>query len=285
MQSTDSEGLPPLDSVEAPDAPPHNLRGYWWIRVALLVCHVTVVVAAMSLTPDGYYFQLGEYTGPVLISTSLILWCFLFLAKTRREITIICVLALGQAGCIALVALHFRAEDKALKPIFEEITMQRSQWESEIGKFRMDPLFEMISGKTRLSVAELRELQTQARAGKAKIAEVQSEAVRSVAEAERRIERVSPAAARDFQRGFESTRPASEELMKLVQDYFTATDQLAEFLIHRQNQYSQTPQGLVFTRDEDAEAFNKQLDAITHLQEQISSIRNNYAQNAAKLNK
>jgi hypothetical protein len=242
----------------------------------LLVFHITLVVAAMSLTPDGYYFQLGEYVGPALISTSVILWCFLFSAKTRRAITIICVLTVGQAGCVALVSLHFRAEDKALKAIFEEITMQRSQWESQIGKFRMDPLFEMISGKTRLSVAELRELQTQAKTGKAKIAEVQSEAMRSVAEAERRIGRVSPGAAQEFRRGFESTRPASEEQMKLIQDYLTATDQLAEFLIRRQRQYSQTPQGLVFTRDEDAEAFNKQLDAISHLQEQINSIRGNY---------
>lgn len=270
--------------MEAPDAPPHNLRGYRWIRVALLVLHITVVVAAMALTPDGYYFQLGEYTGPALICTSVILWCFLFSAKSRRAITIIGVLAVGQAGCIALVALNFRAEDKALKPIFKEIAMQQSQWGSEIGKFRMDPLFEMISGKTRLSIAELRELQTRARTGKEKIAEVQAEAIRSVAEAERRIGRVSPRAAQDFQRGFESTRPASEEQMKLVQDYFAATDQLAEFLIRRQRQYSQTPQGLVFTRDEDAEAFNKQLDAIAHLQEQINSIRGNYIQSAAKLN-
>jgi hypothetical protein len=250
----------------------------------LLVFHITVVVAAMSLTPDGYYFQLGEYTGAALIFSSVILWCFLFSAKTRRAITIFCVLAVGQAGCIALVALHFRAEDKALKPIFEEIAMKRSQWESQIGQFRMDPLFEMISGKSRLSVAELRGLQTRARTGKAKIAEVQSEVIRSVAEAERRIGRVSPGAARDFQRGFESTRSASEEQMKLMQDYFTATDQLAEFLIHRQRQYSQTPQGLVFARDGDAEAFNKQLDAIAHLQQQINSIRGNYTQNAAKVN-
>jgi hypothetical protein len=284
VQSADSEGLPPPDSTEALDAPPHNLRGYRWIRAALLVFHITVVVAAMSLTPDGYFFQLGEITGTALILTSVILWCFLFFAKTRRAITIFCVLTVGQAGCTAVVALHFRAEDKALKPIFEEIVMKRSQWESQIGQFRMDPLFEMVSGKSRLSVAELRELQTRARMGKAKIAEVQSEEIRSVAEAELRIGRVSHEAARDFERGFESTRPASEEQMKLMQDYFTATEQLAEFLIHRQKQYSQTPQGLAFTRSGDAEAFDKQLDAIAHLQKQINSIRATNAQNTANVN-
>jgi hypothetical protein len=82
MQSADSEGLPPPDST---DAPPHNLRGYWWIRVALLVLHITVVVAAMSLTPDGYYFQLGEYTGSALIVSSVILWWLLFSAKTSHH--------------------------------------------------------------------------------------------------------------------------------------------------------------------------------------------------------
>jgi hypothetical protein len=90
---------------------------------------------------------------------------------------------------------------------------------------------------------------------------------------ERRMGGVSSGAARDFRSGFESTQPAFEEQVKEMEDYFTATDQLAEFLIHRQGKYSQTSSGLVFTRNEDAETFNKQIDAIAHIQEQINSVR------------
>ena len=230
-------------------------------------------MAAISLTPDGYFFQLGEYTGAVLVSSTIILWWLLVSAKTRKAITIFCVLALGQAGFMASVGLHFRAQDRALRPIFEELALKRNRWESEMGQFRIDPLFEMTSGKRRLSIAELRELQTQARAGKAKLSEVQSDLMRSVSDAERRIAGVSFRAAHDFRSGFDSTRLAFEEQVKVMQDYFTETDQLAEFLIDRQGQYSQTPNGLLFKRDRDAEAFNKQVDALAHLQEQINSLR------------
>jgi hypothetical protein len=230
----------------------------------LLLLHITIVVAAISLTPDGYYFQLGGYTGSALVLSSVILWWLLLSAKTGRAITTFCVLALGQATFMALVALHFRAEDRALRPIIEALAMERNRWESQIGEFRMDPLFEMISGKRTLSVVELQEMQSRAQAGKAKISEVQSEVMRWVAEGERRMGGVSSGAARDFRSGFESTQPAFEEQVKEMEDYFTATDQLAEFLIHRQGKYSQTSSGLVFTRNEDAETFNKQIDAIAH---------------------
>ena len=270
-----SDSLPPPDSrvVSRP-----NFRGQWRTRLVLLLFHVTIVVAAISLTPDGYYFQLGQYTGFALVLSSVILWWLLLSAKTRRAITIFCVLALGQATFMALVALHFRAEERALRPIIEELTMERNRWESQIGQFPMDPLFEMISGKRTLSVVELREIQTRAQAGKAKISEVQSDVIRSVAEAERRMGGLSSGAARDFRSGFESTQPAFEEQMKDMQDYFSASDQLAEFLIHRQGKYSQTPDGLVFTRNEDTETFNKQFDAIAHLQEQINSVRRSVGQ-------
>ena len=138
-----------------------------------------------------------------------------------------------------------------------------------MGQFRMDPLFEMISGKRHLSVVELRKLQTQARAGKAKLSELQFDLMRSLRETERRIAGVSSEAARSFRSGFESSWPAVEEELKVMQDYFTKTDELAQFLIDRQGQYSQTPKGLVFRRDEDAQAFNKESDAIAHLQEQM----------------
>jgi hypothetical protein len=113
----------------------------------LLLLHITIVVAAISLTPDGYYFQLGGYTGSALVLSSVILWWLLLSAKTGRAITTFCVLALGQATFMALVALHFRAEDRALRPIIEALAMERNRWESQMGSFAWTPFFEMISGK------------------------------------------------------------------------------------------------------------------------------------------
>ena len=139
-----------------------------------------------------------------------------------------------------------------------------------MGQFHVDPLFEMISGKRQLSVEQLRELQTQAQGGRANLTEVHSEVILSVDDAQRRIAGVSSVGARDFRAGFDSTR--FEEQVKLTQDYFAETDQLIEFLIDRQGQYSQTPSGLVFKRDVDAEAFNKQVDGINHLREQANSL-------------
>ena len=132
-----SDSLPPPGSTVAPHA---NFRGQWRTRVALLLFHITIVVAAISLTPAA------------IISSS---------ANTQ----------VPRWSLVALFSGGF--------------------WSPQ----RPD---------------------------------------------ERRIGGVSSGAARDFRSGFESTRPAFEEQMKVMQDYFTATDQLAEFLIHQQGQYSQT---------------------------------------------
>ncbi|HEY6267943.1 MAG TPA: hypothetical protein VIX11_06580 [Candidatus Acidoferrum sp.] len=268
MQSPNSETLSPPDSAVAP-AP--DFRGRWWIRIALFVLHIAILVAAMSLTPPGYFFELGAFTGSILLFSSILLWGLLCSVKTRREILLYCVLALVQAGFMALVGLHFRAEDRALQPIMNELAIRRIEWASQMEPFRMDTLFEMTSGKRQLSVEELRELQTRARAAKAKLSELQSEAMRAIAEAESRLAAVSSGAARDFRRGVESTRPESDETMKLMQDYFAEIEQLTGLLIDQQGRYSQTTNGLVFTRDEDAQAFNKQLDTIARLQEQLNS--------------
>src|SRR5215469_13954720 len=129
MQTPESGSMSPPDSTVAPH---QNFRGR---RVDLFVLHIATLVAAISLTPAGYFFQLGEYTGAALICSSIILWFLLLSAQTQRAITVFCVLALGQAGVMALVGLHFRAEDRALRPIIKEITSKRSRWESQMGQF------------------------------------------------------------------------------------------------------------------------------------------------------
>lgn len=245
--------------------------GQWWIRIAVFVLHIAVLAAAISLTPSGFSYQLGYYAGSILFLGSIFLWCLLLAAKTRRGIFLFGILALGQAGFVVLVGLHFRAEDRLLQTITEEFAMKKSEWASQMEHFRMDPLFETISGKRQLSVRELWALQIRARSGKAKLGEIHSDSMRSIAEAESRIAAVSAEEARNFRRGVESTQSGSDEGMKLMQDYFTDIEQLTGFLIDRQGQYSQTSRGVVFKREADARAFNEQLDAIAHLQEQLKS--------------
>jgi hypothetical protein len=263
MLAPDSE-IPSSPGTEA--APQPDFRVRWWFRIVLFVLHLAIVVAAISLTPPGYSFQLGESTGSILLFGSIPLWWLLFAAKERPLIFLFCILAVAQAGFVALVALHFRAEDRVLRPIMEEFSTRRYRWAYEMQQFRMDPLLEMTSGRRPLSIAELRELQMRARAAKARWTEMQSEALREVADAESRIAAVSSGAARDFRRGFESTRPVWEE----QKEYFTEVEELTGFLIDRQGQYSQTSQGLEFKRDGDAQSFNKRLDAIARLQEQLN---------------
>lgn len=270
MQSPDSKTLSHVDPIVAPSA---DFRVRWWLRVPLFVLHVVVVAAAMSLTPSAYFFQLGYHTGSVLLLSSIFLWCLLFSAKTRKGIWLYCLFALLQIGLMALLGLHLQAEDRALQSIMNEFVMKQAAWMSQMEQFRMDPLFEMISGKRQLSVEELRELQARAHAAKGKLDEIQADAMRTVAEAESRIAAVSSGAARDFRSGVESTRSESDQRMKLTQHYFGQVEQLTRFLIDCQGRYSQTAHGLVFKRDQDAKAFDQQVETITQLQQQLNSPR------------
>jgi len=268
MQTPDSQALSQLDSVAAPSP---GFRGRWWTRAVLFVLHIVILAAAISLTPSDYDFRLGYYTGSILVFSSIFLWWLLFSAKTRRGICLYCILALVQAAFMAFVGLHFQAEDRLLRAIMSEFAKKRIEWASQMDQFSMDPLFEMTSGKRQVTIKELRELQTRARAAKGKLTEIQAEYMRAIAEADTSIRAVSSGAARDFRSGVESTQSESDETMKLTQDYFTQIEQLTGFLIGRQGRYSQTTNGLVFKSDEDAQVFNKQVETIAQLQEQLKS--------------
>ncbi len=243
------------------------------VRIALLILHIFVVFGTASLTPAGYYFQLGEYTGGAVIFGSILLWWLLFAAKTRREIVLFCSLALGQAGFVALVGLHLQAEDRTSKSIGEEIAAKRLEWASQLNLSRMDPLFEMTSGKRKLSITELQELKIRARDGEAQVDLVASDVIRSRADAERRLSAVSARAAQDFRLGVESTKQLYEQEMRLVKEYFTECENLVVFLIDRKGQYSQTSKGLRFNRAEDVQLFNDRIDAITLLRKQLASLQ------------
>jgi hypothetical protein len=241
-------------------------------RIALLVLHVAALAGAITLTPSGYYFEFGYYTGAVLLFGSLFLWFLLYSARTRTVLLVFCTLALAQAGFIALMGLRFRTENKALQQIMAEMAEQRKKWETQMGQYKMDYLFEMCSGKRQLSRDELVEVQTRARAAKTKEQELGSEVMQSIAQAESRLRAVSPGAARDFRRGLESSQSESNKIMKLTQDYFTEIEQLTGFLIERQRRYRVTPEGLVFDRNEDAQVFEEKVDTVARFQEQLKAL-------------
>ena len=60
--------------------------------------------------------------------------------------------------------------------------------------------------------------------------------------------------------------------MELTRGYFTECEQLAGFLIDREGQYSQTPEGLRFKKAEDVQRFNDQIEAIALLQKQFAPL-------------
>jgi hypothetical protein len=275
MQSADPEIVMAGDLHAAPQP---NFQGRWWIRFALLVLHIVIVGAATSLIPGEHAFEFGASTGPVLlIICSIFLWVLLFCAQTRRGILLFCSLLLIQAGCIALVGLNFRAEDRVLRQVVEELDVKKREWASRMEPFRMDALFEITSGKRQLSTRQLQEFQTRAQEGRAKVDELGADIIRLTADAERRIAAVSSRSARNFRLGVESTRPVVEEQQRLMKDYFTENEQLAGFLIDRYGEYAQTSQGLKFKRNEDAQYFDNRLKAIARLQEQFALFKRQWA--------
>src|SRR5215469_13827219 len=269
-----------LETVEAanPNTPPQpNVRVRWWLRVALFVVHIVIVLgASFFFTPAQYAFQVGYSYGQILLYSSIVLWGLLFCAQTRRGIFVFCGLVLIQAGFVALVGLQFQATDRVLQSFGEELTVKRAEGTKKMEQYRIDALFDMTSGKRELSFTELQELQSRARDGRTKLGELKSELDRLMDDEERRIAAVNSTEAHNFRLGVESSRQVSDEEMKLMQDYFTDSEQLAGFLIDRHGQYAQTSRGLKFTKDEDVEYFNNQLNAIARLQKQLASNNQHY---------
>jgi hypothetical protein len=262
-----------VNAADPTTVPVPDFRRHWVERITLLILHIVALIAAGSLTPAGYYFRLGEYTGSLVIIGCFILWWLLFAAKTRRGIALFCSLALGQAGFVALVGLHLQAEDRTGKSIGEEVAAKRLEWASQLNLSRMDPLFEMTSGKRNLNITELRELKIRARDGEAQVDLVGSDVIRSRADMERRLSAVSARAAQDFRLGVERNKQPYEQEMRLVKEYFTECENLVVFLIDRKGQYSQTSKGLRFNRAEDVQLFNDRIDAITLLRKQLASFQ------------
>jgi hypothetical protein len=268
MEEPHSKPLLPLDSpvVSFPDP-----WGRARIRVVLLVLHIAILATAIALTPAGYFFELGSYVGTVLLFGSVFLWFLLYSWKNRRGVLVFCALALAQAGLIAFIGMRFRTENRALQQVMAAAMQQRKEWEIQMRPFSMDPLFEMCSGKRQLSSQELQELHTRARSAETKVTELESAQIRWIAKTESSLTAVSLGAARDFQRGVDSSQTESNTIMKVTRDYFTEIEQLTGFLIERQRRYRATSEGLVFDRAEDAQAFNEKISTIARLRDQLNA--------------
>jgi len=275
------------ETVEAasPATPPQpNFRGRWWIRIALFVLHIAIVLGAGVLfTPDQYAFQFGYLYGSVLLYSSIFLWCLLFFAQTRRGIFVFCGLVLVQAGLVVLVGLQFQATDRVLQSFDGELAAKRAEWAKKMEPYRMDALFDMTSGKRELSITELQELHSRARHGRTKLGELKSDIERFTADEERRLAAVNSWAAHDFRLGAENSRQVTDEQMKLLQDFLTESEQLVVFLIDRYGQYAQTSKGLKFKKAEDAQYFSNQSKAIASSQERLASINHRVEQEYERL--
>jgi hypothetical protein len=264
------------ETVEAanPATPPQpNFRVRWWLRTALFTLQIAILlVAGLSCVPDQHAFQFGYSYGFVLICSSIFLWCLLVFTQTRRGIFVFCGLVLVQAGLVVLVGLQSQARDRALDPILEEFTKKQYELASQLGQFRLDPLFEMTSGKRQLSITQLQELRVRARDGQAQVDIVKADMIRSRADFEHRVSAVSAREARNFRLGYETSAPVFDKAMDELKAYFTECEELLAFLIDRQGQYSQTPDGLKFKRAEDAQFFNNHARAIALLGKEIAAL-------------
>src|SRR5262249_23605192 len=157
MLSTSPQTVEAADS----DTPPRQKsRVRWFVRVGLFLVHIGSLAGAASFTPGEYAFQFGFDAGAIVLVSTLFLWILLWAARTRGLLALFCALALAQVGCVALLGLHFQAEDRALRPMMEEFATKRVEWNSRLERFRLDRLFEMTSGHRKLSPAELQELRS-----------------------------------------------------------------------------------------------------------------------------
>jgi hypothetical protein len=234
----------------------------------LFFLYTVLLVAALSVTPKRYAFQLGASTGSIIFFGTPVLWFVLFGWNSRSARLAFCALAVAQTGLIALVGWHYRSEDAQLQQVMAEVVQWTGQRAKEMSQFRMEALFDVLSGKRPLRAGELEEFRVRANGGLRKAQEVASELGALLAREESRM---SPKQAADFHRGSESTKPNSEKDIKRVQDYFVEIDKLIGFLIEREHHYRLTSSGIVFDIDADAEAYNAKIDAIANLEKQILS--------------
>src|SRR5258706_2227426 len=140
---------------DSPERQISGVWGFWWIRIVLFIAHVALFVAAVSLTPEGYAFQLGATTGSLMIPGTVFMWFLLWFARTRATVLLFCGLVLAQTGLTALVAMQFRAEDRVLRQIGTEVAQRQQELTNQFAAFHLECLFAMIAPGNEFDPEEL----------------------------------------------------------------------------------------------------------------------------------
>jgi hypothetical protein len=265
--SSSTENCPP-DSVARP-----VFRGLsvWWIRILLFIAHLALLVAAASLTPSNYAFQLGAVAGSVILVSTPLLWLLLWYARQRRTVLLFCGLVLAQTGLIAFVAIQFRAEDRVVREIEAEGVQRQGNWAAQRANFHLERVFEMLTPGNEFHAEELPGLLEQARSATVTDREQWDQTQAWASDAEKRLAAVNLRVAADFRRGFESTRARNERVQALNKEYFTGIEKLVTLLIDKQGLYHTTQAGPTFDRQQDAEAYNQVLKGLNTTKEKVDA--------------
>lgn len=261
---------PPESPRDLPAIVVSTMWGRWWLRIPLFVAHLSLSVAAFSLTPSDYAFQLGATTGTMIVFGTPALWILLWFARTRGLVLLFCGLVLAETGITALVGLNFRTEDRVGRELQAEAAHRLQQSEAQMASFHLEQLFAMLTPGNEFHSEELPSLLERARRARAKAGELQADWKSWQKKAEQRFAALGAREAADFRRGMESESARAEQNRKLSEDYFAGIEELVRLLIDRQDRYRPTAAGLVFDRPEDADAFNRILDSLKAIEAQLS---------------
>jgi len=268
----DGPNSTPITEPDVSVSPPTARPVRAWMRIFLFVLHAGILIAAIALTPENYAFQLGAYTGPVLIGGCILLWLLLYAAKTRATMLLYCALAVAQSGFVISVVLQLRQEDRVTQQILLEGTQKQKERAARMGKYAVDPLFQMCSGKRTLSDEEMQELGRRAKNAQEEMHSQLTEVIQWDDQAESRLDAVSPSKARQFRLGVQSTKSESHESVQLGQEYYSQVEKLIAFLIERKGAYRVTGEGLVFNRNKDVETFNDMNEKIAEAAKRMNAL-------------
>lgn len=268
---------------ELSDNPAPRKRIHARVRWLLLLLHIVVLFLAIFLAPNGYAFQLGASTGPILVFGSMGLWAVLFLAQTRRGLLSYCLLALLQVGIIASVALHYRAEDRVLREVMSDYDRQEQAWAASMNEFSMEPLYRMLNGERPVTFEELEKINALAKGGQAHLLKLRSETEQWKEQAISRVSKISARGALDVRRGMETRQAEEDDLMHALQAMYSEDEQLAEFLIQREEHYRVKDGVFEFESAKDNQTFDDRVASIAKLNEKLGTLVQNAKQKTEQL--
>jgi hypothetical protein len=240
----------------------------WRVRICLLALYLAVLITVIAMTPDGYAFELGAQTGAVLLYGTPVLLLTWYFAVERRVMLAFCTLALAQIIFVGFVITRFRAEHRVIEAVISETVQRARASQTELSQFRMDHLFELLSGSDTTSREELIELRERSQAGRAKLNDAITEVNRWYDSAQSQIARVNPKAATDFRKGIESSQgePSTAQVSK---NYFAEIEHFLDFLIESYGHFKVTKSGVIFEKSEDVERYNDFMKQITNMEKTL----------------